>query len=403
MGGILPSILRYRCIPCLFFCAFFSFSGLAAADDKDIGPPAPALYLDAFDKAVRAVARDPKMVGLAVAIIDDGKQIYQQTMGETAYGSGDAVTADTVFRAGSVSKTFTGGLLALLASEGKIDLSVKIPSDLFVLKGGQRPTLAQVASHQTGLPPYAFDLDLEAGVPPQKTLPRLKKVALVCRPGECHTYQNLTFATLGNVIEQAAGSTFENSLAARIFEPYGMATASVGVDQLIEAASWARPHRALERRNRQYRPGNPESPYDNVAPAAAINLSINDLAAWALANLKDSASENGGLALAHQWQTATPSQDRRVRRYRTRMGKTGYGLGWRIYPWDGRELIMHSGRVAGYGAQIILDPERDFAFVALWNADADSVWSLWPTLLDLKDRNEPGPWLRRYNLQISGE
>ena len=353
-------------------------------------------YIPIFDQQVQRVAQDPKMVGLAVAVIDGGQLVYQKTFGETAIRSGDRVTPNTVFRLASVSKTFTGTLLVELAEHGILDLHAPIAAEIFELKDRQ-PTLEEVASHQTGLPPNAYDNDLEANVDLDRIMRRLTSVDLICPVGECHTYQNLTFAALGKVIEQATEQPFAEVMQNWLFDTLGMHTASVGSQALISSESWARPHRATEARNGRYQVGDPDSPYDQVAPAAAVNASLQDMVAWAFANLGLNPSlSTQTLQTAHAWLVDTPTQDRALWRMASRIDDTGYGIGWRHYVWEGRDLVTHSGYVAGYGAQILLDPERGFAFVAMWNADASSPWYLWPTLLELQDRGQTGSWIEDY-------
>ncbi len=364
---------------------------------QDVAHPDTS-YLPLFDEQVhRVVADDEEIVGLALAVIDGGQLVYQKTFGETAIRSGDMITENTVFRVASVSKTFTGTLLADLAQAGALDLNTPISEDLFASSGGRQPSLLEVASHQTGLPPNAYDNDLEARVDLNRIMRRLASVDLICPVGECHTYQNLTFAALGQVMEEATEQPFAEIMQQHLFDPLEMRTASIGVEALKQSESWALPHRLDEIRNRRYVAGDPESPYDRVAPAAAVNASLQDMVAWAFANLGlNPALSTQTLITAHAWLTDTPTQDRALWRMRNRLEDTGYGLGWRHYVWEDRSLVTHSGYVAGYGAQILLDPERDFAYVALWNSDASSPWYLWPTLLELQGRGEPGNWMDDY-------
>ena len=337
------------------------------------------------------------MVGLAIAIIEDGQLIYQKTFGETSIRSNDMVTENTVFRVGSISKTFTGTLLADLAESGIIDLDAPISAELFQVEGDRQPSLMEVASHQTGLPPNAYDNDLEAHVDLNRIMNRLASVDLICPVGECHTYQNLTFAALGGVIEEATESSFEQVMQERIFGPLEMHTASIGVEALVESDSWAIPHRKDEIRNRRYVPGDPETPYDLVSPSAGVNASLQDMVAWAFANLGlNPALSTQTLASAHAWITDTPTQDRAMWRMRNRLEDTGYGLGWRNYIWEGRNLVTHSGYISGFGSQILLEPEKGFAFIGLWNSDARSPWYLWPTLLELQDHGSTGNWMDDY-------
>lgn len=377
--------------PILFLAPIF---GASAQQSNNL----VANYLPRFDDQVQRVVKDDEeVVGLAIAVIDNGQLVYQQTFGETAIRSGELITSNTVFRVGSVSKTMTGTLLADLALEGLIDLEAPISPELFQINGDRQPNLIEVASHQTGLPPNAYDNDLEAEVDLNRIMSRLASVDLICPVGECHTYQNLTFAALGKVIEQATESSFEEVVQDRIFDALSMHDASVGVEALLQSERWAKPHRIDEIRNRRYIPGDPASPYDQVAPSAGVNASLQDMVAWAFANLGlNPALSTQTLATAHAWITDTPTQDRALWRVRNRIEDTGYGLGWRHYVWEDRNLITHSGYISGYGAQILLEPERGFAFIGLWNSDARSPWYLWPTLLELQQRGVTGSWMNDY-------
>ena len=375
------------------FC-LLAYSSAFSQDTRRL----PSDYLPKFDEQVQRVMRDDnEMVGLAIAIIEDGQLIYQKTFGETSIRSNDMVTENTVFRVGSISKTFTGTLLADLAESGIIDLDAPISAELFQVEGDRQPSLMEVASHQTGLPPNAYDNDLEAHVDLNRIMNRLASVDLICPVGECHTYQNLTFAALGGVIEEATESSFEQVMQERIFGPLEMHTASIGVEALVESDSWAIPHRKDEIRNRRYVPGDPETPYDLVSPSAGVNASLQDMVAWAFANLGlNPALSTQTLASAHAWITDTPTQDRAMWRMRNRLEDTGYGLGWRNYIWEGRNLVTHSGYISGFGSQILLEPEKGFAFIGLWNSDARSPWYLWPTLLELQDHGSTGNWMDDY-------
>lgn len=341
------------------------------------------------------VAADDRMVGLAAAVIENGEPVFIYTRGETAAGSGETVTRQTLFRAASVSKTFTGTLLGLLEAEGLIDLTAPIPGDVLRLNGSRQPTLEEIVSHRTGLPPNAYDLDLEAGQSPQRIRQRLADVDLMCPVGDCYTYQNVAFSAVESVVEQATGEDFASALRDWLIGPLGLPSASVGTAALMTSPSWARPHSGWRRESNT--PGDPETPYDSIPSASGLNLSLDDMILWAQIQL----GAQPGLpedvrARIHGPLTASLRETRRLGDLRQRVSSTWYGLGWRIYDWNGRTLVLHSGYLSGYGAQIVLEPETGFAFVALWNSDNRPAWWLWPTVMDLRTGDGPGDWLDRF-------
>jgi beta-lactamase class C len=346
-------------------------------------------WLSAFRAQLQVVADHPRSVGLVVAIIDNGQVVLTHVSGEVARGSGELVTADTLFRAASVTKTFTGTLLAMLEADGSIDLDLPVPRAVIGLQGSRQPTWRDLVTHRTGLPPNAYDNLIEAGQPVKTVRERLADVDLVCRLGDCYTYQNVAFAAVEDLIAQATGRPYETVAAERLFEPFGLTGAGFGAAHLEAAPSWARPHTGLYGRL-----GGSASRYDSMPSAASLSLSLNDLIAWAEA-LLDPASglDPAARQAAFAPYTGTLGETRSLRRI-NRVRESWYGLGWRVYDWAGETtLIAHGGALAGYGSQIVLDPETGFGFVALWNADLGLTRMLWPTAVELRYATGDAPFI----------
>ena len=71
-------------------------------------------YIPQVRAQLDRVVEDDRVVGLAAAVIENGEPVLVYTHGQVAAGVSEAVAPDTMFRAASVSKTFTGTLLAML-------------------------------------------------------------------------------------------------------------------------------------------------------------------------------------------------------------------------------------------------------------------------------------------------
>jgi len=360
-------------------------------EDPQIGDVSEALdYLDTFRGQLEQVGGHHRMVGFAAALIENGEVVTIYTSGETARGSGEDVTPDTVFRLASVSKTFTGTMLGLLDEAGLVALDARVPETVLALAGGRQPTWRELVSHQTGLPPNAYDNLIEAGRDDDLVRERLAEVDLLCQTGGCYTYQNVAFDAVRFLIEDATGLGFEDAVQTYLFDPLGMDSAGYGEANLERAASWARPHYGRSRRL-----GGISTDYDELPAAAGVSLSLNDLVIWAQAHLDPDAHglEPGAVARAHAPQTSSRRETRKLRRL-GRVDDTAYGMGWRIYDWESeRTLITHGGAIAGYGSHIVLEPETGFGFVALWNADFGLPRMLWPTAMDLRTGDGPGAFV----------
>src|SRR5262249_41260726 len=119
-------------------------------------------------------------------------------------------------------------------------------------------TIEDVLSQRTGLPPYAYDNLLEAGVAPAEILGRYAEVKLSCEVGQCYGYQNIAFNMIAMVIEKTTGAAYADELKARLFAPLGLRTASVGLKGLMSTGDWAHPH---VRKHNAWQPVNVKDAY----------------------------------------------------------------------------------------------------------------------------------------------
>ena len=76
----------------------------------------------ALDRQLTDLAQRPEMAGLAVAVVEDGELRFVRAYGVSDVSTGAPVTAQTLFRWASVSKTTTGVMAAALAKDGTLDL-----------------------------------------------------------------------------------------------------------------------------------------------------------------------------------------------------------------------------------------------------------------------------------------
>ncbi len=357
-----------------------------------------------LDQTLKAAMSTGDFVGLSVAVVRSGEISFIGSYGETATGSGERVTPDTVFRIASLSKGFSSSMAGIAVSEGKLSLDQRaddIAPELALPGGAEKAlTLAHLMSHRTGLPPNAYDNLLEDGIAPERILPMFRKVKAVCPAGDCYAYQNITFDLSGRALATAYDTAFTDLVAQRLFRPLKMETASYGIDGLQGAGSWARPHT----RKRQTDPALPphpwtlmdvKTPYYGTPAAGGVNASIRDMAQWANAQLghRPDVLPADALSLIHAPLVDTPTETRRMREVAPGLRASQYALGWRVYDYAGHRVIVHGGSVDGYGAHIMFVPERDTGIVVLSNTRAQRVWAIAPMFLELTFGLPPRDWL----------
>ncbi|MFN3959787.1 MAG: serine hydrolase domain-containing protein [Parvularculaceae bacterium] len=360
----------------------------AATDATD------AARLKAFEAALDAAFETGDFVGLSVAVVKHGETKFLKTWGVAEIG-GARVTPDTVFRIGSLSKGFTGALAGLAMVEGK--LSPEDPATRFApsfrLAGGAENALelGHLLSHQTGLPPNAYDNLLEAGTPVADIYPKYRAVKLVCAVGRCYSYQNIAFDIAGLAISSAYGTSYEDALRRKLFTPLGMTGASASEAGLSASGDWARPHvrdriKGEAEAFGAWRQTSIKPIYWRVPAAGGVNASIRDMAQWlkAVTGHAPGTLPPEALDLIFTPRVNSPAENARMRSVSPRFKAAQYAFGWRRYAYEGEPLIAHSGTVEGYGAQIAVLPERDVGVVILSNSRSKRLWRILPTFLDIE-------------------
>lgn len=327
----------------------------------------------AFDARISGLMRDPDMVGLAVATVENGRLAFVQSYGFADRESGLPVTPKTVFRWASVSKGVAGTLAYKLAEQGKLSLSAPLASfgtSLKLAKDAQdRLAIPDLLAHRLGLTRNAYDGKLEAGEPAPLLRAMLSSVPQQCLPGDCHSYQNVAYDAFSEIVGTATHSSYDQAAAKLLFAPLGMTSAGLGMTNLTGAQSWARPYR-------RGRVQTVSDAYFRVPAAAGVSSNIVDLARWMQAQMGQA---------PHVISPNVRAEIHRPRIATYRGGRTGpdaliishgYGQGWRSHIYDGHYLVGHGGAVNGYRAALWFDPETRNGIVMLWNSGSTRPFKL---------------------------
>ena len=292
--------------------------------------------------------------------------------------NGEDVSPDTVFRWASLSKGVASTAIGKMASDGQLALTdtiSKFKTSLRLPLGGEKVgTLEDLLSHKIGIVPNAYDTRLEDGGDPADIRKSLGSLKRMCPVGDCHTYQNVAFDAISEVVTSVRGISFEDVVRIELFEPLGMRDASYGLEALTSSFSWAEPHRKRRSDVRPVRRTLKRS-YYRVPAAGGVNGSILDLARFAQAQM---GLQPDVLAAATLDELHSPriytrrEQSSMSRRYGGHLRDARYALGWRVYKYGvpGYRVVGHRGAVDGYRSLILFDPVRQSGVVALWNSNS---------------------------------
>jgi beta-lactamase class C len=331
-----------------------------------------------FDRRIAGIMADPSMVGLSVAVIEDGKISFARGYGTTTAAGTDAVTPHTVFRWASLSKGVAATMVGDLAAQGRLSLDAPIADYATTLKlplgNENRATVDDLLSHRLGVMRNAFDRNLESGADPKKLRPLLATLRETCVPGQCHAYQNVAFDTASEIVQNITGQSYQQTVARQLFIPLGMTDASLSRAGLISSKSWAQPH--VGRRTVMVNDN-----YYRIPAAGGVNSSILDLARWMQAQMGAAPGviPQRVLDRIHQPRIMT---DRHRGMFNQAMGTSQYALGWRDYNYRGHRLIGHQGAVMGYRATVLFDPVRNSGVAMLWNSQSGRPIGIQLELLD---------------------
>ena len=362
-------------------------------------PLAPGFDVREFEMLAQELVANQRVPGLALAIVQNGRVLSARGYGITDMSAAEPVDAHTVFRLASLSKSFAGTMTGMLVNDGALRWDSKLVDFMpgFRLSdpyAAQRLTVADVLSHRVGLTHNAYDRDIEANAGYHDLVQKLAYAPMKCAPGECYAYQNVAFSMISDVVFAATGQFFSDNVQRRIFKPLGMHDASYGLEGIAASARWAKPH---VRGGGSWVSKTPKPTYYRLPPAAGVNASISDMAQYLIAQTghRPDVLPAPLLATLHAPVVSTPSEMRGSSWRRERVFSAGYGLGWRIYNYAGRELIFHGGAVQGYRGMMAVMPERDLGIAILWNSDSALPSGLLPTILDRAVGLPQVAWIKR--------
>lgn len=337
-----------------------------------------------FEHQFHQLMNDADIPGGAYVIVTPDAIAGLGTSGHTVVDGSDAITAKTVFRLASVSKTFAAELTALLVEQGKLtwqDPANRYVPDFKINGNTQQITLEDLLGQSTGIVGHAYDHLIEEGQLVEQILPKFATLKPVCLPSTCYTYQNVAFSLIEPAIQNVSQASYSQNLNQHIFEPLKMQTASVGLDNLLNSDSYARPHR---KRNSRWHEVPVLPTYYRISPAAGVNASVLDMARWLQAQL----GANPAVIPKSVVDSVTAPRlhtrgDLRRKFWRDHLTDAHYGLGWRVYRWGDESLIYHGGWVSGFRADIAFSREHNIGFALLTNAEGSTVSEITTTFWEM--------------------
>ncbi len=300
--------------------------------------------------------------GIVVGLVEerDGKAATEYwSFGVTKAGESRKIDENTIFEIGSITKAFTGILLADMVERGEVKLID--PIDTYLPKGvtapsrdGKSITLESLATHRSGLPRLPDNLTISdssdpyADYSPDLLHAFLSKHELSRGVGEKYEYSNLGMGLLGHLLGQAAKQSYESLVVERICKPLKLKDTRMNLNRR-QAKRFATGHVGVD-------PVEHWTMQDCLASCGALRSSAKDMIRFLSANL--------GLAKSSPMDALKMAQ---ARRHNAGTADVHVGLGWHINTRFNRTIVWHNGGTGGFRTFCGFDPQSKRGVVVLSN------------------------------------
>ncbi len=330
-----------------------------------------------FEEIVKAaVERD--VPGLVAGVWVEDAGTWTVAKGLADLETGEAVALDSLFRVGSITKTFTATVVLQLAEEKQLYLDSTVSLYRQDVPNGGRISIEMLLNHTSGLPEYTNGVEADEGVLDEPlhtwTTDELLAMAFaqepVSEPGARFGYTNTNYVLLGLIIEAVTGNTVAAEIHSRIIAPLHMTDTFFAEGALLPEGAV----RGYQAASENEWVDVTETNASLVGAAGALVSSLRDMRLWAR-------------ALGEGDLLGTATQEARLEAVRLD-GEDIYGLG--IALQDG--FVGHNGAVPGFNAECRYWPEKKATIVVLQNAlggetgAGDIYNSLREVLFSEKDR-----------------
>jgi CubicO group peptidase (beta-lactamase class C family) len=304
--------------------------------------------------------------GVSIAVVDSGRIVWARGFGVKQAGTGDSVTAETIFQAASISKPVSATAMLKLVEQGKLSLdqnvntylkSWKVPDNKFTAK--EKVTLRRIVSHSAGLTVHGFQ-----GYAVTDPLPTIQQILNGVRPANSAAVRVDTFpgarwsysgggtTVMRLVLTDVTGEPFPELVKRLVLDPAGMSHSTFEQPLSAERAATAASGHGSDG---TMVPGHWHI-YPELAPDG-LWTTPTDLLHWAMEIAADRAGKSDKLL----------SQSMATQMLTTQTAPTGLGP---FLEGSGRGFRFgHGGDNVGFHADLVYFPETGQGAAIMTNGD----------------------------------
>lgn len=363
--------------------------------------------MSGFDPYMAKVMQEWNAPGIGIGIVVRDSLVWAKGYGYRDYGQKIPYTPTTTQPIASNSKLFTVMAAGMLVSDGKLawDEPIKryVPDIRFFDDDLDRQiTLRDMLSHRTGVTRHDL-IWYESPFTRKELWDRMRYLEPSAPIRTTFLYNNLMYTAVGYAIEELSGKTWEQFVQERLLAPLQMTHTTLTIEDNIKSAEHAVPY--SEKRDSSVLFKQPYYTAERaIAPAGAINSSVQDLSHWLIALM------NGGkyrgtqviptAVIRESLQPALAMPNSGMEAFGwTELFNAAYGMGRWTASYRGHLIAYHGGDLPGFHSQVSTMPNDSIGVIVLVIGDhAQPLYNalsfeIYERLLGLSRT----PWTDRYN------
>ncbi|PZP51019.1 MAG: penicillin-binding protein [Pseudopedobacter saltans] len=323
--------------------------------------------LKGFDEYGNQLLKDWNCPGIGVGIVYKGKLVYVKGFGYRDYGKKLPITANTLFQIASNTKLFTAISAGMLVDQGKLTWDNPIKNDVPTLNFynnelNNNVTLRDMLGHRTGISRHDM-IWYKATTTRKQIFDKVKYLEPSAPMRTKFLYNNILYASVGEIIELKSGKTWESFVKDQIFTPLGMNTSGFELSEKKNTGDYVVPYNEKRDTNTLYQ--IPIFDFVNgMGPAGTIVSNINELSHWVVA-LMNKGKYDGKQVIPEDVISATlqPSLSLPNSELYTELQNTYYGMAREVASYRGNLLWFHGGDIDGMHSQISMMPNKDIGVI----------------------------------------
>ncbi|GAA3523745.1 hypothetical protein GCM10022393_43240 [Aquimarina addita] len=322
------------------------------------------------DQLTKDITVDDIHGSISAAIVFENEIIWSKAFGISNLNTNTISDKSTIYRTGSISKSFTAFLMMLLVQEGIINLDDPIENYFEEIKNSNgyseatKITFRQLASHTSGLVREPTLKNAASGIIEEwddKVVQSIPYTFFESKPGERYSYSNIGYGILGVALSRAADTPFIKLVENKIFKPLQMTNSFFIVpDRKTEHLAIGMSGGPLEGIDFE-KPKKEHAGRGYKVPNGGIYSTPNDLGKFMICTMGYSALLDQN-RLKEMRVNHNPDEELRK-----------YGLGFFLYQDSILSTVGHGGYVSGYTAHFEFDNESKYGVILMRNYNRGST------------------------------